>query len=292
MTWLNGLEHVVREAEPLAPWNWFRLGGPAQYFAEPTSVDELAELVRRCQGEGLPLRLLGGGSSILVSDEGITGVVIHLGAPAFCEIRPGAGEIAAGGGAKLNHLVATAAREGLAGLEALVGIPGTVGGAVSGNAIGHGASIGQWTDRAQVMTRAGEVHNLSRRELRFGYRESNLDDLIVLEATFSLESGDASQLTRRMQQLWIVKRSSQPAGELGHGRIFADPRGMTAAEIIEQAGLKGASVGGALVSDRNANFIEAQPGTTAKDVRALMDLVRAQVSEKLGVDLMPDIEIW
>ncbi len=292
MSWLNGLEHVVREAEPLAPWNWFRLGGPAEYFAEPTNVDELAELLRRCHADGLPLRLLGAGSNILVSDKGVKGVVIHLGAPAFCAIQPRKNEIVAGGGAKLNHVVATAAREGLAGLEALVGVPGTVGGAVRGNAIGHGASIGEWTDGARVMTRTGEINSLARHELRFGYRDSNLDDLVVLEATFSLEPGDANQLTRRMQKLWIVKRSSQPIGELGNGRIFADPRGMTAAEIIEQAGLKGANVGGAIVSDRNANFIEAQPGATSKDVQALIDLVRRQVSEKLGVDLIPDIEIW
>jgi len=292
VSWLNGLEHVVREAEPLAPWNCFRLGGAAEYFAEPTNVDELAQLVRRCHADGMPLRLLGAGSNILVSDEGVKGVVIHLAAPAFCAIQPHKNEIVAGAGAKLNHVVATAAREGLAGLEALVGIPGTVGGAVRGNATGHGASIGEWTDGARVMTRTGEINSLARGELRFRHRESNLDDLLVLEATFSLEPGDASQLTRMMQKLWIVKRLSQPTGDLGNGRIFADPRGMTAAEIIEQAGLKGATVGGAIVSDRNANFIEAQPGATSKDVQALIDLVRRRVSEKLGVDLVPEIEIW
>ena len=292
MSWLDGLEHVVRQAEPLAPWNWMRLGGTAEYFAEPTSVAELAEIVHRCHAEAISFRILGAGSNILVRDQGVQGVVIHLAAPAFCQIQHQGQEVTAGGGAKLSHVVATAAREGLAGLEALVGIPGTVGGALRGNAMGHGASIGQWTENATAMKRTGDVITLQRDDLRFGYRKSNLDDLVILAATFSLEATDASQLTRQMQKLWIMKRASQPTGEFGNGRIFADPRGMTAGEIIEQANLKGTSVGGATISDRDANFIEVQPGTTSKDVEALIDQVQTQVSEKLGVDLVPEIEVW
>src|SRR3954469_10082967 len=121
----SGFEHIVRENEPLAPHTWFRLGGPAQYFAEPTSVDELTALVRRCHEAGLPVRMLGGGSNLLVRDEGVTGLVVALGAAALGRIDVAGRKVAAGGGAKLGHVISTAVREGLAGLEMLVGIPGT-----------------------------------------------------------------------------------------------------------------------------------------------------------------------
>src|SRR3954469_7983068 len=122
-----GFEHIVRENEPLARYTWFRLGGPAQYFAEPTDVDELAAFVRRCHESGTPVHVLGGGSNLLVRDEGVPGVVISLGAAAFGRIEVSGRKIVAGGGAKLGHVISTAVREGLAGLEMLVGIPGTVG---------------------------------------------------------------------------------------------------------------------------------------------------------------------
>jgi UDP-N-acetylmuramate dehydrogenase len=292
VSWYAGLEHIVRQEEPLAPLNWFRLGGPAEYFAEPTSVDELAELLRRCSRHRIPIRLLGAGANLLVSDAGVDGVVVHLSAPAFCHITVAQNTVQAGGGAKLGHVVATAAREGLAGLQALVGIPGSVGGALRGNAMGHGAAIGQWTDRVTVMSHDGQIHQHSREQLDFGYHQSNLDEVIILEAVFELEPQDTVELTRQMQRLWIAKRASEPTGEHGGGRIFADPRGISAAELIEQAGLKGARVGGAEVSDRNPNFIVAHPGATSADVTELIVRIRNHVSEQLGVTLDCQIHLW
>ncbi len=292
MTLFNGLEHIVREKEPLAPWNWLRLGGHAEYFAEPTSVEELAEVLKRSHEAGMAVRLLGAGSNVLVRDTGVEGLVIHLSAPAFSEISVNGHAVTAGGGTRLNHVVATAAREGLSGFEALVGIPGTVGGALRRNAIGHGASIGQWTDSVSGLTHAGEAVQLGKDELRFGYRESNLDAIIILSATFLLEPGDMLKVTRQMQKLWIMKRTSQPSGELGHGQVFSNPRGLSAGEIIEQAGLKGHKVGGARVSEKDANFIEIEQGATSADVFALIEDVRGKVSEVLGVELQPEIEVW
>jgi UDP-N-acetylmuramate dehydrogenase len=292
VTWLSGFEHIVRRDEPLAPYTWFRLGGAAEYFAEPTSQDELARLVQRCRDEQVSVRLLGGGSNILVVDEGVRGMVIHLSAPAFCDISVEGAIIAAGGGAKLSHVVATAAREGLAGLESLVGIPGTIGGALRGNASGHGASIGQWAREATVMTRGGELLRRQRDEMRFSYRQSSLDELVILGARFQLERQDSAELTRQMQRLWIVKRASEPTGDHGCGYIFGDPRGVAAAELIEQAGLKGMRVGAAEVSERNGNFIVARPGATARDVQQLIEQVRARVAEQLGVELHREIKIW
>ena len=292
MSWLAGLEHCVRENESMAPRNWLRLGGAAQYFAEPTTVSELSELLKRTQTEGISVRLLGAGSNILVGDEGVKGVVIHLSAPAFCRIQTVDQEITAGAGLRLNHVVATAAGTGLAGLEAFVGIPSSVGGALRTNAIGHGAAIGQWTHSVTAMSRAGETVRLESRDLRFGYHHSNLGDLVILDGTFELERGDTTKITRQMQKLWILRRANLPSSEVGHVQVFANPRGLTAGEIIEQVGLKGRAIGGASISEVDANFIEVQPNTSSSDVIALIDQVRLQVSEKLGVDLQPQIDVW
>ena len=129
---------IVRPAEPLAPHTWFALGGPAEFFAVPRTIDELAALVERARDEEIPIRLLGGGSNILVNDQGVPGLVVQLSAPVFSSIEVAGARVKAGAGAKLGHVVSTSVREGLAGLETLVGIPGTVGGALRGNAGGRG----------------------------------------------------------------------------------------------------------------------------------------------------------
>jgi UDP-N-acetylmuramate dehydrogenase len=293
MAALRGFEPIVRQSVPLAPYTWFRLGGPAQYFAEPRSVDELAALARRAAEEELPVRLLGGGSNILVREEGPTGVVIHLSNPVFSQMRtlPG-GIVAAGGGTKLGHAISYSVREGLAGLEALVGIPGTIGGALHGNAGGRGGDIGQWTCRATVMTRGGEFIERARQDLAFAYRESSLDELVIVEAQFQLEEDDPVELTQRMQKQWIVKKAGQPLGHQHTGCIFKSPRGMSAGMLIDQAGMKGTRVGGAEVSDRHGNFIVAEPGATSQDVLKLIDLVRDRVLTRQGVELELEIEVW
>jgi UDP-N-acetylmuramate dehydrogenase len=288
----KGFEHIVRRAEPLALHTWFHLGGPAQFFAEPSNSDELQQLVRRAREENLPVRVLGGGSNILVRDDGVSGLVINLAADAFAQISLAGRVLTAGGGAKLGQAISTSVREGLAGLEALVGIPGTIGGALHGNAGSRGGDIGQWTCQATVMTRAGEVIERSREELIFAYRESSLDDLVILSAKFELESEDPEVLTKRMQKQWIVKKASQPLGHQSAGCIFKNPRGMSAGMLIEQVGLKGTRVGQAEVSDRHANFIVAEQGATSDDVLRLIEQMRERVSERLGIELETEIEVW
>jgi UDP-N-acetylmuramate dehydrogenase len=288
----SGLEHIVVEAEPLAAHTWFRLGGAARYFAEPTSRDELATLVRRCREHDLPVRLLGGGSNVLVRDKGVDGLVIRLSAPEFGDITAKGHTIRAGGGARLGHVVATAVREGLAGFEQLVGIPGTVGGALHGNAGSHGADVGQLVYAATVMTRTGEIVVRQRDEMNFAYRNSSLDELAILDAQFELETEDPAELTRRMQKQWILKKACQPISNENAGCIFKSPGGMSATSLIEQAGLKGAKVGEAAVSDRNANFIIAYGGATSDHVLQLIELLRAEVSQRLGVELELQVDVW
>jgi UDP-N-acetylmuramate dehydrogenase len=271
---------------------WFQIGGPAEYFAEPENADQLLALVRRCHEEGIEARLLGHGSNILVRDEGVPGMVIHLSAPDFCKIQVDRRQIVAGGGAVMGRMVTTAVHGGLAGLETLIGIPGTVGGALHGNAGTHGGDIGQWAAGATVVTAAGEVVERSRDDLVFGYRESSLDELAILEATFQLEEDDPRQLARRMQKQWIIRKAAQPMGHQSSGCVFKNPRGASAGELIEKAGLKGTRIGGAVVSERHANFIIAEPECTGQDVLRLIELVRSQVHDRTGVTLELEMEIW
>jgi len=292
MGFLSGFEPIVREGELLAMYTWFELGGPAQYMAEPRSGDELVALLRRCHEAAVPVRLLGGGSNILVQDEGVEGVVIRLCEAAFCEIGIDGATVSVGGGARLGHVVTQTVRQGLGGLETLVAIPGTMGGALHGNAGTHGGDIGQWTMQATVVTHAGEVITRGRDDLVFGYRESSLDELVILGAKLQLEEDDPQQLTKRMQKQWIVRKASQPMGHQCAGCVFKNPRGVSAGELIERAGLKGTRIGGAVVSERHANFIVAEHDCTSHDVLRLIDLVRDQVRDRLGVELELELEIW
>lgn len=292
MTITEGFEHIIRESEPLAPYTSMKLGGMAEYYAEPTNLEELISIVKRFREADMPVRLIGGGSNLLVKDEGTPGLVIRLATPAFVSIEVDKPRLTAGGGTYLSHLISNAVREGLAGPEQLVGIPGTVGGALHGNSGTHGGSIGEWVKSVSVLTSAGEVIERTGNDLSFGYRQSSLNELAIISATFEFEQEDQEVLTKRMQKLWIVNKSKQPLNSQNPGYIFKDTGGLTAADLIEQTGLKGASIGEVEVSERNPNFFLANPGATSEHVLRLIDLVRSQVHERTGIELELAIVIW
>jgi UDP-N-acetylmuramate dehydrogenase len=292
MPFITGFENFVRANEPLAPLTWFKLGGSAEYLAEPTSIDELRSLVMRAREEGIAMRMLGSGSNVLVRDHIVPGVVIRLTAPVFSEMQITKNKVTAGGGAKLGHIISVTAREGLAGLETLVGIPGTIGGALHGNAGSRGGDIGQWTSKASLMTAAGEICERSRAELVFAYRESSLDELVILGAEFELEEDNPEELTKRMQKQWIVKKAAQPLDHQSAGCIFKNPRGMSAGMLIDQLSLKGRRIGAAEINERHANFIVAHDGATSDEILKLIEDVREQVLERLGIELELEIKIW
>jgi UDP-N-acetylmuramate dehydrogenase len=289
---LDDFQSILRAQEPLAPRTWLHLGGVAEYLAEPTSFDELRALVQACHTQGITMRLLGGGSNLLVKSPQVEGVVICLNQPCFSQLSTEGNRLIAGGGVPLAHAINEAIRQGLAGLETLVGIPGTVGGALHGNAGSRGGDVGQWVESARVLTRAGEEKVRRREELVFAYRQSSLDELVILEATFALERDDPEQLTKRMQKQWIVKKAAQPMAHQRTAYLFKNPRGMSASMLIEQAGMNSASVGGAQISPRHANFVVVLDDAKADDVLKLIDLVRSRVSERLGVELETQLEIW
>jgi len=289
------LEHfgnIALRDEALAPYTWLKVGGPAQFFVTPRSRQELIDVVGRCHEEQIPIRVLGGGSNLLVRDEGVAGVVLRLEADEFSRISVDGTMVTAGAGAMLSHAIAQSVHAGLAGLDTLVGIPGTVGGALHGNAGGRSGDIGQHVRGVEVLTAAGEVFERKEDELSFEYRASSLNELIILDARFELTPEDPQEITQRMRKLWIMKKATQPLTFQSAGCIFKNPRGMSAGWLIDQAGLKGTRIGNAEISDRHANFITTHKGATARDVLRLIDLARSKVAEQFGVDLELEIQIW
>jgi UDP-N-acetylmuramate dehydrogenase len=283
---------IVKEKEPLAPYTHLKLGGPADLLVHPRSREELASVVRCCFERRISLRVLGGGSNLLVRDEGVRGAVLRLSQPAFTEISVEGRRIRAGAGAALSALISHAARHGLAGLETLVGIHGTVGGAVRCNVGDRSGEIGSFVRRVEVMDARGAVGVRERDELQFGYHASNLDDPVLLSAEFELETDAADAIVKRMRKAWILRKGTQPLTFQAAGHIFQNPRGLSAAALIEQAGLARTRVGGAEVSDRDANFIVVHAGAMARDVLRLIDLVRSRVHERFGVELELEITVW
>lgn len=292
MSLLQGFEHIIRESEPLAPYTSLRLGGIAEYFAEPTDEKELVALVKRFHEADLPIKLLGRGSNILVRDEGTPGLVIRLSSAEFQKIEVDGQTMTSGGGTLLTQFISTAVREGLSGPEQLVGIPGTVGGALHHNSGTHGGAIGQWLKSARVLMRNGEQVERGGNDLAFGYRQSSLNELVILSGTFEFEPEASETLTRRMQQLWITRKAKQPIPSSHPGYMFKDPGGMTATDLIDQSGLKGTSVGNVEICDRDPNFFITHEGASAADVLRLIDLVQTQVHERTGVELEVAIDIW
>lgn len=292
MSSLDDFTDITRHNEPLGPLTWLKVGGPVQYFIQPRHPEELIEVVRCCHENEVAVRVLGGGSNVLVRDEGISGVVLRIGGDEFSKVEVDGTRVRAGAGALLSQLISRSVKAGLAGLETLAGIPGTVGGALRGNAGGHGGDIGQFVHSVRVLTSAGETFERTEDELSFGYRFSSIDELVILDGLFELQEDDPDEITRRMRKIWIMKKATQPLSFQSAGCIFKNPRGLSAGALIEQAGLKGTRIGGAEISDRHANFVVTHEGATSDDVLRLIDLARSKVSEQFGVDLEPEIEIW
>jgi UDP-N-acetylmuramate dehydrogenase len=249
--------------------------------------------LRRCRDASIPFKILGGGSNVLVRDEGTPAMVIHLESPAFSDVKIHDSTVEAGAAVPLTALISQAARAGLGGLESLTGIPGTVGGALRGNAGDRQVTIGSLFQRATVLDAAGEIQVRDRDDLTFGDHGSSLDEPVILAAEFALVPEDPEVVVRRMRRIWIIKKENQPYGYQSSGCIFKDPSpDITAGTLIDQAGLRGARSGGAEVSERHPNFIVAQPGATASDVLHLIDQIHQRVWQRFGYELDLQIQVW
>ena len=286
----EGFENVVRSGVPLADATSFHIGGPAEYFIEPRSLDELTSLLNRCLDEGVPFRMLGRGSNILASDRGVSGAVFRL--SRMRAISKSGARITCEAGASLPSLVSRAKHWGLSGLEALAGVPGTVGGAIATNAGGNHGSVASVLRSVTTLDRSGRVCERTADRLKLGYRRSELHNEVVLRAVFDLAEKDPAEVTERQAAIFLKKARTQPLGAWSAGCIFKNPETCGAGELIDRAGLKGERIGRAVVSNKHANFIINGGGAAAADVRALIALVRKRVRKEFQTDLELEIELW
>jgi len=283
----------VHEGVPLARHTYLRIGGAAQYFATPRDLVELELLMLWARAAGLPMRIIGGGSNLLVADEGVSGLVVSLrracGAMQFNGTR-----VTVGAAVMLPALARAAAEHDLGGLEFAVGIPGSVGGALQTNAgIGDGRSIGPLVQEVEVFGGRG-FQTLSRYEVRFEYRQSSLRGagVMVVGATLNLEARPGAEVQAEMKRLLEARSASQPTAEPNAGSMFRNPTGDFAGRLIEAAGCKGLASGGVRVSEKHANFFVHDGTGRARDVIALMSEVQARVLQASGVWLTPEIVWW
>ena len=289
---LKEFAEFVQPNAPLAAFTQLRIGGPAEFLVQPRSREELSAIVKRCFERDWPFRILGSGGNLLVHDEGVKGIVLRLSAPAFTQVQVDGTRLKAGSGATLGAVIAHATRTGVAGLEMLIGLPGTIGGALLLNAGDRSSDIGQFVRRVEVLDTHATVQVREHDELRFSSTGTILDDPILLSAEFELERDLPDSILKRLRKSWIQYKATQPYSYQSAARIFKNPAGLSAAVLIEQTGLIGTKVGGAHVSERNANYIIAESGTTARDVLRLIDLIRSRVEERFHLELELAITVW
>ena len=265
----------------------FRIGGCADYYVQPSSIEELQSLIRFLNKSDIECCVIGNGSNLLVSDKGIRGVVIQL-SDTFDEVEYiDDVTVKVMSGMMLSRLGNKLADKGLAGFEFATGIPGSVGGAVRMNAGAYGGEIKDIIVSADVLDRSGRLISLSRDELELGYRTSCIAamDYIVVSAVFRLQKGDTDTIKALIKELAVKRRAKQPLEYPSAGSTFKRPQGFFAAKLIEDAGLKGVSVGGAMVSEKHSGFVVNTGNATAKDVCMLTDMVKDKVKQQSGVDL-------
>jgi UDP-N-acetylmuramate dehydrogenase len=292
MAIFSGLEKIVETKHPLGKETWYGLGGPADYFIKPQNTEQLTRVVKRCNENRVPIYVLGYGSNLLVSDEGVRGAVIQLKSENFSQISFVKEQVAAGAGVELSRLLLDCAKKGLSGLEPLAGIPGSIGGAVRMNSGGNFGDIGTVIESVTLMDEDGKVFEKKKPELQFDYRQTNIAAKFILEAKLNMMAGDPEQITRTIKEIWVYKKNNQPLNTINSGCIFKNPRGMSAGAMIDRSGLKGLQVGGAIVSEKHANFFIAQKGCTSRDVMRLIDVVKEKVQKQFNVELELEIEIW
>ncbi|MGN6505314.1 MAG: UDP-N-acetylmuramate dehydrogenase [Tepidisphaeraceae bacterium] len=287
-----GLEAFVTENVKLAPFTWYKIGGPAKYLVKPRSIEEAQEAARRCTEAGIPIYVLGLGANLLVSDAGVDGAVFRFSDDFWKQTKVQGTTLDVGAGVDMQKLLLFAVREGLSGIESLAGIPGTLGGGIRMNAGGKFGDIGAFVKSVTVMDSAGQVFERKKDDLIFEYRKTNIAAPFILGATLDLEQDDPDAIMARTKEIWMYKRNTQPLNSKNCGCIFKNHNGVSAGALIDQTGLKGLRVGGAEVSDKHANFIIAHPGTTSDDVLKLVKIIQERVYEKHHVMLESEVRIW
>ena len=290
----------LRSQVPLGPLTTFRVGGPAEWLLETRSSEEIVGALELAAAAGLPVTVLGGGSNVLVSDAGVRGLVIR---PRGGEIRPeGDGGVRADAAVTINGLVRWTINHGCAGLEAWAGTPGTVGGAMFGNAHFGGRLIGDLVTEIRLASRVGVPSDVPRAAMAFGYDKSRLQETgeIVVSAVFSVSRGEPAALRATARESLAYRKRTQPLDTPSAGCVFQNPAAAhgdtvpagipwSAGALVDRAGLKGVAIGGARVSPTHGNFIVNEGAATAADIRRLIDRCKAAVWDRFGVELREEI---
>ncbi len=289
------MESLFRDIEKICPaercadmkkFTSFRIGGPAALLAQPRDGETLRAVLSLCRD--IPHEIIGNGTNLLVGDGGYQGVLIRIGSE-FSTVRVEGKRIFARAGATLGAVAHAALEAGLSGMEPLSGIPGTVGGAVCMNAGAYGGEMADVIE--EIACLCPDLSFARRKEHGFSYRHSDYQEngCIVTDAVFSLSEGDRTEIRKEMETLSLRRREKQPLQLPSAGSAFKRPPGGYAAQMIDEAGLRGFSVGGAAVSEKHAGFVVNTGGATARDVRTLLSAVQAKVLETHGVQLEPEI---
>ncbi len=292
MSEFRGAGVRFRSEEPLARYTTIGLGGPAELMVFPSSTDGLASTVHLAEETKFPFRVLGGGSNLVVSDDGVRGMVIYTGA--MKSVRFGeAQNLEAEAGVNFPALVRAASSRGLRGLERGVGIPGSLGGVLAMNAGAYQFSIGDWVEQVTVVTADKGKQELTRDQVDFRYRTSSFDnDFIVAGCRLQLAEDEPKAIRADMDQHLSYRKQTQPVGVKSAGCIFKNPSGDSAGKIIDGADLKGLRVGGARVSEVHANFIVHDGDATAADVFALIDEIKERVWQATSIELEEEVKRW
>lgn len=285
-------ENYIKQKESMAKHCTFRCGGEAEIYIAPGSIEELIQVIEVCRESNYPYMVIGNGSNILVRDEGYQGAIIEIN-NRISSIDVIGEEIVADAGAKLSAVAITAYENDLAGFEFAHGIPGNVGGAVVMNAGAYGGEMKDVIQWVKVLNNAGEIETIEAKDLELGYRTSVIakKSMIVLQMCIGLQIGSMGEIGEIMQVLMEKRRFKQPLEYPSAGSTFKRPQGYFAGKLIEDAGLRGYRVGGAMVSEKHCGFVINYDHATATDVLQLINDVKAKVREQFGVELEPEVKI-
>ena len=282
---------VVRRNEPLSKHTTLRVGGPADVYVEPASEEDLAGVIKFCNGHGVPFFVIGRGSNVLVCDGGFRGVIICLSHVSFCRVVVAGEHLVCGAGARLKNVAVEARRNGLSGMEFLEGIPGSVGGALRMNAGAMGGATFEVVESVRLMDFDGNIHELTPKEMSVEYRGCGaLKKHIALGAVFKGLPDSQESIAQRMSAFSRKRWTTQPAAPSA-GCMFKNPETIPAGKLIDELGLKGARVGGAMVSLEHGNFIVNDGNATARDVLELIAMLKARAKEARSIELQTEVEI-
>lgn len=291
-TELESVGILVKVQEPLYLHNTFKIGGKADLFIQPTTVEQLAKGISIIHKADVPFYILGNGSNVLFADAGFAGVIVHINKQ-LSEIHVKDNTIIAQAGASLKQACVVAQQEGLSGMEFAYGIPGTVGGALYMNAGAYGGEMSFIVSGASCIDHQGQIHHLSAKELQLGYRTScfHQNKWCILEVEFKLHAGNSEEILAKMQDYMTRRKTKQPLDKPSAGSAFKRPEGAYASALIDQCGLKGYCVGGAAISEKHAGFIVNLGNATCSDVLAVANNVSEIVKEKTGFVLEKEIRV-